>query len=310
MGTGGDVAGGVVADELLNALPDATAILDDSGTITAVNRAWCVFGQDNRGQPEKTGVGVNYLEVCARSAAIGCSDAVTAAAGLKAVLNGDTAHSELEYPCPTPTAELWFLLRITPLARRRGGAVVSHTNITRRRAAEQELAHQAAHDPLTALANRTLFRDRLAAALRPPAEHRSNPGHVGVLYVDLDGLKQVNDTYGHDAGDLLIQAAARRLRSQVRAVDTVARLGGDEFAVIAPRITATGLNQLATRADTALAQSHHIHGHDLHAPASIGSHLAAPGDDLDEVIRRADRAMYAVKLARSSRRDEPPPPQR
>lgn len=308
MCTGGDVAGGVMADELLNSLPDATAILDDSGTITAVNRAWCMF-PDNRGQSAETGVGLNYLEVCERSAAIGCSDAATAAAGLEAVLNGDTAHSEFEYPCPTPTAELWFLLRITPLTGRRRGAVLSHIDITRRRAAEQELAHQAAHDPLTALANRTLFRARLAAALRLSAEHRSYPRHVGVLYVDLDGLKQVNDTYGHPAGDLLLQAAAHRLRSQVRAIDTVARLGGDEFAVIAPRITAAGLSRLAARADTALAQPHHIQGHDLHAPASIGLYLAVPGDDLEEVIRRADRAMYAVKLTREGRRDEPPPPQ-
>lgn len=309
MGTGSDVAGSVIADELLNALPDATAILDGSGMITAVNRAWSMIERDNHGQPATTGVGVNYLEVCERSAASGCSDAVTAADGLKAVLDGDTVHSEFEYPCPTPTAELWFLIRITPLTGRSGGAVVSHLNITRRRAAEQELAHRAAHDPLTALANRRLFRARLAAALYPLGAHRMGPGHVGVLYADLDGLKQINDTYGHEAGDVVLQAAAHRLRSQVRPLDTVARLGGDEFAVIAPRITAAGLARLAIRADTALARPHHIHGRDLHAPASIGSHLAAPGDDLDEVIRRADRAMYAIKLARAGRRDEPPAPQ-
>src|SRR6266849_547585 len=150
---------------VLDALPDAAALLDPAGTIMAVNRAWLMFAVDNGGQPESTGVGVNYFDLCARSAAALCQDAKRAADGLRAVLGGHTVHSQVEYPCPSPAVNRWFLLRITPLEGDVTGAVTSHVNITRRKMAEQTLAHEAAHDPLTGLANRGLFADRLNAAL-------------------------------------------------------------------------------------------------------------------------------------------------
>lgn len=303
--TDGVLAAGSTAQALLDALPDATAILEHGGTITAVNRAWRMFALDNGGEPTRTCIGANYLEVCTRSVANGCPEATAIATGLHAVLDGHAVHREFEYPCPTPTAELWFLLRITPLNTPFQGAVVSHINITRRRGAEQELVHQAAHDPLTGLANRTLFRSTLTDVLRPGVESGSDNDHVGVLYIDLDGLKHINDTYGHDAGDLVLQATAHRLRNQLRSRDTVARLGGDEFAVIAARLSRADLSRLATEVENALARPHHVHGHAVYAPASVGAHLAIPGADIDEVVRAADRAMYTIKQSRrtdSSRR--------
>ena len=120
-----------LAVAVIDALPDATAVLDSTGTIVSVNHAWRMFALDNGGRPDATGVGVSYLDLCARSAAAGCEDAAAVAAGLRAVLAGDTVHSELEYPCPAPAANRWFLLRITPLAGPTPGAVASHVNITR-----------------------------------------------------------------------------------------------------------------------------------------------------------------------------------
>ena len=155
-----------LAGAVLDALPDATAVLDNSGSIVAVNHAWRMFALDNGGHPGATGVGVNYLDLCARSAAAGCEDAHLAAVGLRAVLSGETVHSELEYPCPSPAVSRWFLLRITPLAGAISGAVASHVNITRRKMAEQALAHEAAHDPLTGLANRRKLIDDLEAWCR------------------------------------------------------------------------------------------------------------------------------------------------
>ena len=119
-------------------------------------------------------------------------------------------------------------------------------NITRRVRAEQDLAHKAAHDPLTGLANRTMFHGRR----RPPLSTggpsrrgaRAEPD-VGVLFLDLDGFKPVNDAYGHDAGDEVLLATAKRLCDQVRGMDTVARLGGDEFGIVAPRISSVGLTE-------------------------------------------------------------------
>jgi diguanylate cyclase (GGDEF)-like protein len=282
-----------LARAVLDALPDATAVLDPAGTITAVNQAWLMFALDNGGQPERTGVGVNYFGLCERSAAAGSQDAQRAADALQEVLAGDTVHGELEYPCPSPAVNRWFLLRITPLGGDVQGAVTSHVNITRRKMAEQTLAHEAAHDPLTGLANPSLFADRLNAALTGRRSQAST--QVGLMYLDADGFKQVNDTYGHDAGDEALLTIGHRLRSHVRPQDTVARLGGDRFAVSAPRISAAGLDGLSGRVRAALSQPHLIHGHLVPVPVSIGIHLAERGESADTALREADRAMYAAK---------------
>ena len=283
-----------LARAVLDALPDATAVLDCAGTIVDVNQAWTMFAVDNGGQPESTGVGVNYLDLCTRSAEAGCQDARRAADGLRAVLAGDVVQRELEYPCPSPAVNRWFLLRITPLGGDLAGAVTSHVNITRRKMAEQALAHQAAHDSLTGLANRSLFADRLTSALTGRRSQASST-QVGLMYLDADGFKQINDTYGHDAGDEALLTIGHRLRSHVRPQDTVARLAGDEFAVVAPRISADGLDGLVGRVSTALSQPHLIHGHLVSVPVSIGSYLAAPGEASDTALRQADQAMYAAK---------------
>jgi diguanylate cyclase (GGDEF)-like protein len=283
-----------LAGAVLDALPDATAVVDRDGTMVAVNRAWLMFAVDNGGQPETTGVGINYFDLCTRSAAAGCQDAQRAADGLRAVLAGCAVHSEVEYPCPSPAVNRWFLLRITPLTGNLTGAVMSHVNITRRKMAEQELAHEAAHDPLTGLANRGLFADRLTAALSG-RRSQVTATQVGLMYLDVDGFKQINDTYGHEAGDEALLTIGHRLRSHVRPQDTVARLGGDEFAVTAPRISAAGLDGLSGRVRSALSQPHLIHGHLVPVAVSIGIYLAAPGESADAALREADRAMYAAK---------------
>jgi diguanylate cyclase (GGDEF)-like protein len=288
-----------LATAVLDALPDATAVLDPTGEIVAVNRTWRMFAVDNGGSPSTTGVGVSYLELCARSAAAGCEDADVAASGLRAVLSGETVQHEQEYPCPSPTVDRWFLLRITPLSGSTSGAVASHVNITRRKMAEQSLAHEAAHDPLTGLANRTLFNARLDAALTPRLG-RSATSDIGVLYIDLDQFKSINDTYGHDAGDEVLLTCAHRLRTQVRPGDTVARLGGDEFAVVAPRVTTKDLTALVGRISQALLEPHHVYGRTLRIQASVGDYLASSGELTLDVMRHADEAMYAIKRGHAS----------
>ena len=282
---------------VLDSLPDATAVVDASGRIALVNHAWRMFALDNGGRPETTGVGVDYLGVCIRAAQAGCADAARVADGLRAVLDGETVESELEYPCPSPAAGRWFLLRITRLAGPLPGAVVSHVNITRRKSAEEVVAHQAAHDPLTGLANRRLFATRLDAALG----RRPGAAVLGVLFLDLDGFKPVNDTYGHDAGDDVLLTAAHRLQTVVQPQDIVARLGGDEFAVLARRPSPQALSHLGELVAAVLAQPHLVHGHLLSVPASVGLTVAAAGEAAAVVMRRADEAMYAVKRAAQTR---------
>jgi diguanylate cyclase (GGDEF)-like protein len=280
-------------------MPDATAVLDAEGTIVAVNHAWRMFSVDNGGTPDGTGIGVNYFGVCERAAAAGSEDAAAVAACLRSVLAGGTVEAELEYPCPAPAIGRWFVLRVTRIDGDEPGLLIGHANISRRKMAEQDLERKASQDPLTSLANRALFAERLAAALatgdRPPGEP-----DVGVLLLDLDGFKPVNDTYGHAAGDEVLQAVAARITAAVREGDTVARLGGDEFAVVAPRVTSRGLAAMAARIDAVLRERHLIHGELVTVGASVGSHLAA-ADDVDP-LQRADEAMYEVKRRRQAGR--------
>ncbi len=292
--------GSPVSAVLLDAMPDATAVLDSSGTIVAVNRAWRMFALDNGGQPDSTGEGVNYLDVCTRSAAAGCDDAAAVAAGIRSVLDGDMVESDLEYPCPSPAVGRWFVLRITAIDGPEPGALVSHLNISRRKMAEQDLERRASHDPLTGLGNRALFARRLAAALTPRPSRASAPD-VGLLYIDLDGFKPVNDTYGHAAGDEVLQAVAGRLGVLTRPQDTVARLGGDEFAVLAPRISPDGLRALVARISEAMSLPHAVHGHAVEVGASVGTYLATAGESAADCLRHADEAMFRVKRSRPGR---------
>ena len=287
-----------LARALLDALPDPTAVLDHSADILAVNRAWQMFAVDNGGRTGATGVGMNYLSLCERAAADGCTDAADAVAGLRAVLDGAAVYRELEYGCPSPAVDRWFLLRITPLAGDKAGAVASHVNITRRKLAERELACRAATDPLTGLANPGLLRIRLDSALARRPELVASL-QVGVLHLAVDQLAVINDSYGHDAGDEVLLTIGHRLRSEVRAQDTVARLGGGEFAVVAPRLGPAALDGLRSRVVAALGQPHLIHGHLVPVPVRVAAQLAALGDPADRVLRQAEVACGRALIAQS-----------
>jgi len=158
------------------------------------------------------------------------------------------------------------------------------------RAREGQLQFQAFHDPLTLLANRALFRDRLGHALD---QRRDEP--VAVLFVDLDDFKTVNDSLGHDAGDRLLSAVGERLRACVRLGDTVARIGGDEFAILVEGEQATGdAAVLAQRVLAALEVPFSLAGRDLRITASVGLATGRHGTG-ESVLQDADLAMYAAK---------------
>ena len=158
-----------------------------------------------------------------------------------------------------------------------------------------EVSYRAVHDPLTGLPNRSLLRDRLTQAL---ASARRSGRKVGVLIVDLDGFKQVNDTHGHTTGDAVIVAAAHRLRGALRASDTIARTGGDEFAIVLPEVTGGEECQtVAKKLLDELRQPISYEGHTFRITASIGGIAGAASDGFDSLIRRADAAMYEAKEA-------------
>jgi diguanylate cyclase (GGDEF)-like protein/PAS domain S-box-containing protein len=176
---------------------------------------------------------------------------------------------------------------------RRIGAVIVLRDVSRQRALEYDLRHQALHDGLTDLPNRKLLLDRLGHAM---ARARAAEETVTVLYLDLDGFKRVNDSLGHNAGDLLLRTAGERLIAAVRAQDTVARLGGDEFAVLLENADRATMDELIQGCLDTLARPFGIHGRDATVSVSIGVVVdAARYEDPDEVLRDADVAMYAAK---------------
>ncbi|WP_067504603.1 EAL domain-containing protein [Actinoplanes sp. TFC3] len=177
--------------------------------------------------------------------------------------------------------------------------VVTLRDVTERRRLERELTHQAFHDSLTGLANRVLFTDRLQHALARGARDGSV---VGVLFIDLDDFKIVNDTLGHAVGDQLLIAVAERISSALRADDTAARLGGDEFAALVENVQDPGaVEETAERILVALAEPIIIDGEVLQANASVGITTTPEADTAHELLRQADLALYVAKGAGKNR---------
>jgi diguanylate cyclase (GGDEF)-like protein len=161
--------------------------------------------------------------------------------------------------------------------------------------ANSELEHRALHDALTGLPNRVLFQDRLEQTMRST---RRGDSSMALFLLDLDRFKEVNDTLGHEAGDILLQQVAVRLQNALRESDTIGRLGGDEFAIILPAIDAKGAAQVAERIHCVLEQPLTLEGHQIDVEASIGIALfPAHGEDSGTLLRHADAAMYEAKRA-------------
>lgn len=179
------------------------------------------------------------------------------------------------------------------------GLVVTATDITPLAEARAELHHLATHDSLTQLPNRSLLRDRLEHAV---AGSRRRKTSVSVVYCDVDSFKEINDTFGHEVGDDVLVEVARRLRSITRASDTVGRLGGDEFVIVLEDESGAAVEGLLARAEIALRNPVLTHGHELKVAVSCGAARADESSGIDELLARADAAMYRVKRARQTSR--------
>ena len=232
-------------------------------------------------------------------------DLPRAAAALRACANGETPIYECEYRQATKQGQWkWVLSRGVVVAWNEHGtptAIVGTTSDITARKESEELAWRHAHmDTLTGLPNRRLLRDRLEAEI---CKARRSHETLALLFIDLDGFKQVNDVLGHDAGDLLLGEVARRLKECVRETDTVARLGGDEFTIVL-----TGLNEayhiefVCQKVLVALARPFTLGNEKGYVTGSIGVAVSPfDADSADELMRKADQAMYAAKQSGKNR---------
>lgn len=188
-------------------------------------------------------------------------------------------------------------------ARDSQGRILSYiavfSDMSRLQEAEKRLSYLAYHDTLTGLPNRLLLLDRLRQSI---AQARRGGFPLSVLFIDLDGFKQVNDTLGHDAGDHILQEISRRLQQIVRESDTVGRLGGDEFVIIANGLSGgEDTERLATKLVAALTRPIQVAGHELSVGCSIGISQYQNDMDPEALLHKADSAMYRAKKAGGGR---------
>lgn len=176
--------------------------------------------------------------------------------------------------------------------------IATFSDVSQQKEAKENIYRLAFYDPLTHLPNRRLLMDQLALALTNSQKHK---GYSAIFFIDLDNFKTLNDTKGHDFGDLLLTEVAARLRTSVRQNDMVARFGGDEFLVILENISADeelatkGALRVAEKVCQAISHTYEIKGYHYHCTASVGISIFNGEDNIHEVLRRADTAMYQAK---------------
>lgn len=304
---GNDVTEAALADErrieserfaraTIDALAERVAVVDATGRISAVNKAWREFGLASGADPGTILEGSNYLDVCDSAMRAGLHEAGLVADLIRQVASGIRLIASFDYPCPSPSAELWFSAKITRFA---GDGpvhlVISHQDITERRRIDQKIAFLATHDPLTGLPNRALFSERASQSI---ARSRETGIGLALLFIDLEQFKRLNDAQGHMVGDAALVAVAAELRALIGVDDTVARIGGDEFVVIltGQDDAARAATRFATDIKTRLGRPLHIPDRDVSLTASVGISLfPADGDSVGELLRHADAAMYVAK---------------
>ena len=167
------------------------------------------------------------------------------------------------------------------------------TDVSKRKEEEEQLYHVAMHDSLTNLPNRELFYE-LATIASQEAKEKSTS--FAVLFIDLDNFKEVNDQYGHHAGDKLLELFAQRLRNNIRKTDTPARIGGDEFTILLTNIwSAEDAKRIAEKIKISISQPFKLQKTTVSVTASIGITLYAQNDEINLLIKSADHAMYKAK---------------
>lgn len=283
-------------ENILNAFTGLLAVLDKQGKVLHANSAWRQLQHDLGLDEAKEVVSSSMFDAC-HLPNRQCDGALAVKGGLEDVLSGSREVFTLEYSCFDGVHERWFNVRITPLQDVAACAVVAFQEVTEDKQREESIRHMAYHDPLTGLANRRLFREHAEHVLSLAKRNFQN---VAVVALDLNGFKEINDTYGHELGDELLIAVSKRLEEVFRATDVVARLGGDEFVVLLSNIKVDEVMEVLKRSQKVLQEPYRVHNQTVYVGASIGTaFFPQHATSVKRLMRCADTAMYHAKEQRS-----------
>ena len=269
------------------------ALLSDEGVFTRVNTAFCELLDYPPGEL----IGTPFPEITHPD------DIEASLTAVREIVAGERYGYRAEKRCLHSRGHhVWTAINVSPIRDERGQLIhliAQIEDVTERKEQEARLTHQALHDPLTGLPNRVLFADRVRVV-----SSRRDSGSFGVIYIDLDTFKPVNDSFGHSAGDEVLVEVARRLESRLREGDTLARLGGDEFAVLCDDTDEANARLVAEREIEAFAEPFGIGEREVQQAARVGV-AVQPREgrpmDPEQVLRWADLAMYRAKAAGTSR---------
>jgi diguanylate cyclase (GGDEF)-like protein len=284
---------------VLDTIPEHIVVIDTKGNILFVNRGWNAFGNTNKCLIEGDWKGVNYLKVCDESAKAGDDFGLKAASGIREVINDEKAEFYFEYPCHSPDEKRWFMMRVRPFSLQDSPClVISHQNITERILAEEEVLNMSRIDALTNIPNRRYFDEFLSNEWNRSAR-LGMP--VSLALIDADHFKQLNDTYGHQAGDDCLKEIGNTLdKFAQRPSDLCARYGGEEFAVIYGGTSLEVSLQLISRLHDEIRSLEIPNENAPTLPtltASIGLATMFPdrSNQPADLIAAADKLVYAAK---------------
>ena len=290
-----------IAEAVLDALSQQIAIIDPSWRITAVNQAWMKFAEKNSGEIlDRAPVGADYFKVC-REHSLKDKRFASILKKIKLVLNGSKDKVSIQYTCQLKRKRVWFLLSATAIKSEGviSGAVISHTNITKRKEADLESRRLASTDSMTGILNRNAGMDFIRTKLKYCGKHHTS---LTVCYIDLDNLKQVNDNFGHKEGDRVIKTAVRAIKSILRANDAVCRMGGDEILIILPDTSIEDGIAVTERINRRVNEKNDSSNKPYRVDFSYGLAEYNPKNkcSAEELVHQADRKMYEIKSSKKA----------
>ncbi|MEP7211495.1 MAG: EAL domain-containing protein [Acidobacteriota bacterium] len=280
-----------------NYAPIGIALVSPTGEWLKVNRELCKI----LGYTEAEFLATNFQSMLVRE------DLGITLVKIHELSAGTTANCQMEHRYTHKSGRTvwasWSVSADTDTRNENSNLIFQIQDITEKMQAEQKLKHEATHDALTGLPNRSFFMGRLSHALKRSREERNYS--VSVLFIDLDRFKNVNDSLGHVVGDLLLVNISERLRECLRPDDIVARLGGDEFTILVEgRYAHEEVTNIAERILERFAEPFDLHGHEVYSSASIGVlHASSAHSTSEDIMRDADTAMYHAKRAGKGRHE-------